>query len=102
MSAPYRIFLYNHLHINLNMPRMSAANVLKSNRKVSDWEKLVHYREWCKINVGPNAWNYYGEYKQTPLEFRFKREEDLLAFIITFGLHDAPVQYGSDSKRSVV
>jgi hypothetical protein len=44
------------------------------------------YKEWCKDRVGANGWNYYGKYRKKPCEFRFKRQEDLLAFKIVFGL----------------
>jgi hypothetical protein len=47
---------------------------------------LNHYSQWCKERVGANGWNYYGMYQKVPYEFRFKREEDLLAFKLTFGL----------------
>ena len=44
-------------------------------------------REWCKETIGTNGWNYYGMYRKIPYEFRFKREEDLLAFKLRFGEH---------------
>lgn len=50
-------------------------------------DKLIDvYKEWCKERVGVNNWNYYGKYRKVPCEFRFKREEDLLAFKLVFGL----------------
>jgi len=47
--------------------------------------EVDRYKEWCKENVGANGWQYYGEYKKTPYEFRFRHSEDLLAFRLTFG-----------------
>lgn len=47
---------------------------------------LNQYSAWCKERVGPNGWNYFGMYQKVPFEFRFKRQEDLLAFRLTFGL----------------
>ena len=47
---------------------------------------IEQYKRWCKERVGANGWNYFGQYRQVPFEFRFKRPEDLLAFKITFGL----------------
>jgi hypothetical protein len=47
---------------------------------------LEEYKEWCKERVGANGWNYYGKYRKRPCEFRFKREEDLLAFRLVHGL----------------
>ena len=47
---------------------------------------VEEYKEWCKETVGANNWNYYGKYRKIPCEFRFKREEDLLAFRMVFGL----------------
>lgn len=44
-------------------------------------------KEWCKNVIGTNGWNYYGMYRKIPFEFRFKREEDLLAFKLIFGKH---------------
>jgi hypothetical protein len=49
-------------------------------------ENLTKYKEWCKDRVGTNGWNYYGQYRKIPFEFRFKRGEDLVAFKLTFGL----------------
>lgn len=49
-----------------------------------DWRKLHKYKEWCKKNVGANNWNYYGQHKRVPCEFRFKRGEDALAFSLRF------------------
>lgn len=49
--------------------------------------QLEEYKEWCKRNVGPNGWNYFGFYRKIPCEFRFKKSEDLLAFKLAFGLH---------------
>jgi hypothetical protein len=43
------------------------------------------YMKWCKEKVGADNWQYYGEYKKIPFEFRFRRSEDLLAFRLTFG-----------------
>jgi hypothetical protein len=51
-----------------------------------DWRKLEEYKEWCKKNVGANMWNYYGQHKKIPCEFRFKRGEDALAFTMKFVL----------------
>ena len=50
------------------------------------YEYQYTLKEWCKENVGPNNWNYYGEYKKVPYEFRFKESADLLAFKLKFGL----------------
>lgn len=50
-------------------------------------DKIIEkYKEWCKERVGVNGWNYYGKYRKKPCEFRFKREEDLLAFRLVHGL----------------
>jgi len=46
---------------------------------------IDRYMKWCKEVVGANNWQYYGEYKKTPFEFRFRHSEDLLAFRLTFG-----------------
>lgn len=51
-------------------------------------DQLEELKTWCKTNIGPNGWNYYGYYRKVPCEFRFKRPEDLLAFKLTFGFHD--------------
>lgn len=56
-----------------------------------DWptQKDVNaIKEWCKVHVGANGWNYFGQYRKIPFEFRFKRGEDMLAFKLTFGFHD--------------
>lgn len=50
-----------------------------------DWKVIEDYKKWCKENVGPNRWNYYGVYKRVPWVFIFKTPEDLLAFRLTFG-----------------
>mgnify|MGYP001488246352 CR=1 FL=1 len=44
---------------------------------------------WCKRVIGTNGWSHHGEYKKIPyqLEFKFEREEDLLAFKLIFGKH---------------
>lgn len=47
---------------------------------------LTKYKSWCKENVGKDNWNYYGVHQKTPYIFRFKREEDLLAFRLVFGI----------------
>ena len=44
-------------------------------------------KTWCKNVIGTNGWNYYGQYRKIPFEFRFKREEDLVAFKLKFGEH---------------
>lgn len=49
-------------------------------------QEIEVYKEWCKERIGANGWNYYGKHKVVPCEFRFKREEDLLAFKLVFGL----------------
>jgi hypothetical protein len=57
-------------------------------------ERMVPYeqsyiddlKEWCRVRIGDNKWNYYGMYRKVPYEFRFKRSEDLLAFKLTHGL----------------
>jgi hypothetical protein len=49
-------------------------------------KEVEAYKEWCKERVGANEWNYYGKYRKKPCEFRFKREEDLLAFKLVHGL----------------
>jgi hypothetical protein len=49
-------------------------------------EIIERGKQWCKERVGSNGWNYYGKYRKVPCEFRFKNEEDLLAFKLTFGL----------------
>jgi len=49
-----------------------------------DWRKLEIYKNWCKKHVGADMWNYYGQHKKIPCEFRFKRGEDALAFKIMF------------------
>lgn len=49
-------------------------------------ERINRCKEWCKIVIGSNNWNYYGVYRKVPCEFRFKREEDLVAFKLVFGL----------------
>lgn len=51
-----------------------------------DPRKLREYKNWCKEFVGANNWNYYGPYKKTPCEFRFKKPEDALAFKLKFCL----------------
>lgn len=51
-----------------------------------EYNIVEDYKEWCKERVGTNGWNYYGQHKKRPCEFRFKREEDLLAFKLRFGL----------------
>lgn len=53
-----------------------------------DWKTIESYKEWCKERVGANNWNYYGEHKKVPCEFRFKRREDLVAFKLVFGLYE--------------
>lgn len=47
---------------------------------------LNEYKQWCKEKVGANGWNYFGQYRNIPYEFRFKKAEDLLAFKLTFGV----------------
>lgn len=49
--------------------------------------QLDECKDWCRKNIGTNGWNYYGQYRKIPFEFRFKRTEDLLAFKLKFGLH---------------
>jgi hypothetical protein len=43
---------------------------------------------WCKHTLGTkdDRWCYFGIHKKTPLEFRFRYEEDLLAFRLANGL----------------
>ena len=48
--------------------------------------KVKEYKDWCAVNVGANNWNYYGYEKKRPFEFRFKKQEDLLAFRLRFGI----------------
>ena len=43
-------------------------------------------KAWCREYIGVNQWNYFGQYRKVPFEFRFKRSEDLLAFKLTHGL----------------
>jgi len=52
-------------------------------------ERINECKKWCKENIGNNGWNYYGQYRKIPFEFRFKRSEDLLAFKLKFCLHHA-------------
>jgi hypothetical protein len=42
------------------------------------------YKKWCEDHVGVNNWNYYGQHKKIPFEFRFRYSEDLLAFKMKF------------------
>ena len=51
-----------------------------------DQAKIKTCKQWCKDRVGTNGWNYYGQYRKIPYEFRFKNAEDFLAFKLTFGL----------------
>lgn len=44
------------------------------------------YKQWCKTHIGSNKWNYYGKYRKVPCEFRFKEEQDAVAFKLTFVL----------------
>lgn len=50
------------------------------------FDELELKKQWCKDVVGANGWNYYGVHKKVMCEFRFKREEDLLAFKLRFGV----------------
>lgn len=67
----------------------------------SHWPVLIwppnkdvdEYKVWCKEHIGTNGWNYYGQYRKIPFEFRFKRSEDLLAFRLTFGFHHNDTVY---------
>ena len=46
--------------------------------------KISQMKHWCNERVGHNNWNYYGIHKKTPCSFKFKKEEDLLAFKLRF------------------
>lgn len=46
--------------------------------------EIDEMKKWCRENVGDNRWNYYGAYRKVPCMFRFKEEEDLLAFKLRF------------------
>lgn len=51
-----------------------------------DQALLTQYRTWCRERIGANGWAYYGQYRKIPFEFRFRREEDLLAFRLAHGV----------------
>lgn len=63
-------------------------------KNTSNWDFLISYdykyigqcKRWCKEKVGANNWNYFGEFRKVPFEFRFRRAEDALAFRISFGI----------------
>jgi hypothetical protein len=76
MSAPYRIQV--PLVEDRTWPFYGLTNVSQ--------DKINKCKRWCIANVGANNWNYYGYEKKRPVEFRFKKEEDLLAFRLVFGL----------------
>ena len=48
--------------------------------------QLEKYKDWCKENVGPMDWVYYGLHQKTPCNLLFRHQDDLLAFKLTFGL----------------
>ena len=80
MSAPYRI----DFPIVWSRNYYSAADTWPMLYPTDDF--IDSMREWCKEVVGPNMWNYYGFGRKIPFEFRFKKEEDLLAFKLRFGV----------------
>jgi len=79
MSMRYRIVLKMELQKDI-YGRTMAWPVLSPTD-----DEITMYKTWCKEHVGQNGWNYYGQYKKVPYEFRFKCSEDLLAFKLTFG-----------------
>jgi hypothetical protein len=50
------------------------------------YTEISQMKHWCNERVGHNNWNYYGIHKKTPCMFKFKKEEDLLAFKLRFNL----------------
>jgi hypothetical protein len=89
MNAPYRIQITKHL---IDHPMIYS---ISSNETKRGWDYTVStanyriaevYKNWCKENVGPNRWNFYGEWKKIPFEFKFIEEQDLLAFKLKFNL----------------
>ena len=80
MTAPHRI----NLPITWSTNYYSGAKtwpILYPTQEVIDPMK-----QWCQEVLGPNEWNYYGHAHEVPFQFRFKREEDLLAFRLWFGV----------------
>lgn len=51
-------------------------------------KKAKECYNWCakKLGTKDNRWCYFGIYRKTPLEFRFRYEEDLLAFRLANGV----------------
>lgn len=80
MSMMFRVSVAKHI-ITDDLP----VWIQHTSDTIND-ERLNAYRQWCKKNIGKNGWNYFGRYRKVPCEFRFRREEDLLAFRLTFGV----------------
>lgn len=70
-----------------NTPEFTEANCY-GKASESEVAKAKECYKWCKDTLGTNdnRWCYFGIYKKIPLEFRFRYEEDLLAFRLANGL----------------
>lgn len=70
-----------------NRPELNEANCYGRASK-DEVKKGKECYSWCKNTLGTkdNRWCYFGIHKKTPLEFRFRNEEDLLAFRLANGL----------------
>lgn len=62
---------------------IDVSNYLPISDARGRWAQERVYKQWCMDNC-PNSWNYYGEYKKWPYIFRFRDEQDLLAFKLKF------------------
>jgi hypothetical protein len=49
---------------------------------------LDKYKEWCHTNISVNDWEWTGGHSYKDFRFWFRKQEDLLAFKLVFGLHD--------------
>ena len=82
------------INVSAKVRKIVASNVVPFNlginlikySEIVDYPLIECYKDWCKTHVGPNLWNYYGEYKKIPFQFKFKNAEDLLAFKIRFSI----------------
>lgn len=87
MTAPYRIQVNKHMKSHpLNYYSGKATHLWSYEVSAYNNNLAAEYRKWCQENVGGDRWNYFGEFRKIPFEFKFKEEQDLLAFKIRFDL----------------
>lgn len=48
---------------------------------------FTKYKQWLVENVGDNDWEWSGGHPE-PIRVWFRKQEDLLAFKLVFGIHN--------------